>query len=211
MIHDARLVQYLEPLCSCRAPSFLEPHFVPNAQLCLTLISLIVVTVVVGCVYCTVQPSANPKPISPPCDFHTVLSHSLLSQAPAQGFVSGFRLMFFDCVVQNPVTTALWLVACCQIITPMFSFSVDCAPFCNSHSRPDVVMEVIYVALVSIACMLGPYMMFRGLGSYFDLPFTYRYKAYAINVSGAVTYAVALKCTRLLLIRHQRRVVAGGT
>jgi Mn2+/Fe2+ NRAMP family transporter len=119
--------------------------------------------------------------------------------------------MMSDCFiwdVQNPVTTALWLVTCCQIITPMFSFSVDCALFCKSESRPDVIVEAVYVIIVSIGCLLGPYYMFQGHGSFYDLPFEYRYKAYAVNVSGAVTYAVALKCTRLILSRHQRRVAA---
>ncbi len=110
--------------------------------------------------------------------------------------------------VQNPVTTALWLVACCQVIAPMFSFSADCALFCKSESRPDLIVITVYVTIVSIGCMLGPHYMFQGHGSFYDLPFGYRYKAYAINVSSAVTYAVALGCTRLILSRHQRRVAA---
>ncbi len=90
----------------------------------------------------------------------------------------------------------------------MFSFSADCALFCKSESRPDVFVEAAYVTIVSIACLLGPYYMFQGHGSFYDLPFGYRYKAYAINVSSAVTYAVALTCTRLILGRHQRRVAS---
>ena len=112
------------------------------------------------------------------------------------------------CVMQNPVTTALWLVACCQIIVPMFSFSVDCALFCKPSSRPDVVVEIVYMVVVTIGCVLGPYLMFRGMGAYFPLPFTYRYQAYAINVASAVTYAVVLKATRLVLDRGQRKIAA---
>lgn len=108
--------------------------------------------------------------------------------------------------MQNPVTTALWMVACCQIITPMFSFSIDCAPFCNPRSRPDVLVEAVYVAVVSLGCMLGPHYMFQGHGSYFDLPFSYRYKAFATNVFGAVMYAVGLQCTRLFLSRRSNRI-----
>lgn len=109
--------------------------------------------------------------------------------------------------VQNPVTTALWMVACCQIITPMFSFSIDCALFCNPRRRPDVLVEAVYVTVVSLGCMLGPAYMFQGHGSYFDLPFSYRYKAYAICVFGALMYAVGLQCTRLFLSRRCNRIV----
>ena len=59
--------------------------------------------------------------------------------------------------------------------------------------------------------MLGPYMMFQGHGMYFNLPFTFRYQAFAINVAGAITYKVALTFTRLLLNRYQRRVAAQGS
>lgn len=110
--------------------------------------------------------------------------------------------------MQNPVTTALWLVACCQVIVPMFSFSVDCALFCKTSSRPDVVVEALYMVVVTTGCLLGPYLMFRGAGAYFPLPFTYRWQAYAINVASAVTYAVALKATRLFLDRGQRKIAA---
>ncbi|KAL0046765.1 hypothetical protein WJX82_009387 [Trebouxia sp. C0006] len=55
----------------------------------------------------------------------------------------------------NPVTTALWLVACCQVIAPMFSFSADCALFCKSESRPDLI--VITVAAEKLqSCPLSP-------------------------------------------------------
>lgn len=88
----------------------------------------------------------------------------------------------------------------------MFSFSVDCALFCSPDKRPDLVVTFVYVAVVATGCMLGPYIMFQGHGSYFNLPFTFRYQAFAINVAGAITYKVALSCTRLLLNRYQRRV-----
>lgn len=114
-------------------------------------------------------------------------------------------------VVQNPVTTALWLVACCQIIAPMFSFLVDCNQFCNSKSRPGAVVTAVYVVVVTVGCLLGPHAMFQGHGSYFNLPIAYRYKAYVVNVFSAITYVVALRCTRLLLNRSQRRVAVGNS
>ncbi|KAA6417980.1 MAG: hypothetical protein FRX49_12062 [Trebouxia sp. A1-2] len=49
-----------------------------------------------------------------------------------------------------------------------------CALFCKSESRPDVFVEALYVTIVSIGCMLGPYYMFQGHGSFYDLPFGYR-------------------------------------
>ena len=94
----------------------------------------------------------------------------------------------------------------------MFSFSTDCADFCSSAKakRPDLVVIFAYIIVVTTGCMLGPHVMFQGHGSYFKLPFTFRYQAFAINVAGAITYKVALSCTRLLLNRYQRRVAAGG-
>ena len=92
----------------------------------------------------------------------------------------------------------------------MFSFSKDCAVFCSSDRRPDLVVTFVYVVVAATGCMLGPYIMFQGHGSYFNLPFTFRYQAFAINVAAALTYKAALSCTRLLLNRYQRRVAAGG-
>lgn len=103
--------------------------------------------------------------------------------------------------MQNPVTTALWLVAACQIITPMFSFTKDCQLFCKAFNASETLITALYVLVVSLCCMLGPHTFFRGKGNFYDMPFGYRYKLYIVCVSGAVGYAVGLALTRKLLTR----------
>lgn len=94
----------------------------------------------------------------------------------------------------------MWLVACCLVIVPMFSFSVDCTLFCNPRRRSDVLVLLVYMVVVIVGCMLGPQLMFQGHGSYYDLPYSYRWRALAIDASAAIAFAIGLKCTRTLLV-----------
>lgn len=93
----------------------------------------------------------------------------------------------------------------------MISFLVDCNLFCSSKTRLGLAVTAAFVVVVATGCLVGPHSMFHGHGSYFNLPFVYRYKAFLVNVVSAVTYVVALRCTRMLLNRHQRRVAVGSS
>ena len=107
---------------------------------------------------------------------------------------------------QQAAATALWLVAACQTIGPMFSFSVDCKLFCKAWNLPEMLLQGAYLLLVILTYLLGPHYLVQnhlGLNAY-----AYRWQSFLVNISGAVAFSTLLPLTRMVISRIQRKVVA---
>ena len=106
--------------------------------------------------------------------------------------------------MQNPVTTLFWLIACVQIMTPAFSFAVDC----KLHSKwnwPEMLVQGSYIFVIVLTWFLGPQRIFDAYWGFADLPFSFRVKGAVINIIGAIGYLTFLSVTRRLLAQHTLR------
>lgn len=111
------------------------------------------------------------------------------------------------CWLQNPVLSTVWSVSLVQILTPAYSFTVDVGAFCERISRPEILLNAVYLTFSFLCCFVGPsWFDATNLFKFYHFRFSYSYKLDLVGWGFIVLFVVVLQITRRLWDKYELRV-----
>lgn len=102
------------------------------------------------------------------------------------------------CVLQNPVSTVVWLVANYSLMAPLATFSVDVQRFAIplQERKPQLLLSVTFMSLAYLAILCGP----AAHANLFDL-YTFLF-SFRLQVAGVMLAQFSVCATTLICVRY---------
>ena len=102
------------------------------------------------------------------------------------------------CVLQNPVSTVVWLVANYSLIAPLATFSLEIQRFAVplQERKPQLLLSVTFMNLAYLAVLCGP-AAHANLFDLYSFPISFR-----LQVAGVVLAQFSVCATALICVRY---------
>lgn len=105
-------------------------------------------------------------------------------------------------MLQNPVSTIVWLVANYSLLAPLTTFSIDiqCFAIPLKERKPQLLMSVMFMVLAYLAILCAP-AVHANLFHLYSFPVPFRLQAAAVVLAQFSVCATVLICVRQLVSR----------
>lgn len=102
------------------------------------------------------------------------------------------------CVLQNPVSTVVWLVANYSLLAPLATFSLEIQRFAIPllERKPQLLLAVTFMNLAYLAILCGP-AAHANLFDLYSFPVSFR-----LQVAGVVLAQFSVGATTLICVRY---------
>ena len=106
------------------------------------------------------------------------------------------------CVLQNPVSTVVWLVANYSLMAPLATFSLDIQRFAIplQERKPQLLLSVTFMSLAYLAILCGP-AAHANIFALYNFPISFRLQVAGVVLAQFLSCATILICVRYVVDR----------